>query len=31
MDQIMQFVGPAIPLVIAGIALAVISTVNNKK
>ncbi len=31
MDQIMQFAGPAILLVIAGIALAVISTVNNKK
>lgn len=31
MDQIMQFAGPAIPLIIAGIAIAVISTISNKK
>lgn len=31
MDQIMQFAGPAIPLVVAGIAIAVISTISNRK
>lgn len=31
MDQILQFAGPAIPLVIAGIAIAVISTMSSKK